>query len=651
MRSNVERLTGWAQSLTLDDLQRKGILVALPCAALAFVIGFVFELLGTERVVFDLVAYTLGSFSLLSLMALFLARRITFSQTYLFAMFTNAGFLFTKLFYLLAFYRGANLHAQLTESFFWVPALFLFASFLPDFKRGQTIGVTLLGLMTLSIVGYVLFTPAEVRQASVTHALIQLTLANATFLGVAIGFALFRDRYTHSRARLEVAEELAHTDLLTQIPNRLKLHEEIARAVRKAEAAQSTFGLFFVDLDGFKAINDTLGHEVGDALIVEVAARLDSYSRQGDVLARISGDEFVLLLPCGTPEEALKAAERLRSALAEPFIVMGKVLGITASIGVSLYPEDGADAETLLRHADMAMYQVKLSGKNGFKRFEQAFEADLQRRRVLQQELKTALQRGEFRLVYQPLFDLGTHELVKVEALLRWNNARLGEVSPGEFIPVAEATGAINEINRWVLFEACRQLGEWQRKGPRRFSVAVNISPVLFAQPDFQATVMLALHEANLAPHYLELEVTEGVLIENLQATQRLLHALNEHRVSVAIDDFGTGYSSLAYLKDLKVQTLKIDRSFISDLSRTHAASRSTMALFEVFTTISKTLDMQLVAEGIETQEQYHILQSLGVNVGQGYFFAKPLESEACRMMTLALPDVTETLTGLRVYN
>ncbi|HEU4740921.1 MAG TPA: EAL domain-containing protein [Meiothermus sp.] len=409
---------------------------------------------------------------------------------------------------------------------------------------------------------------------------------------------------------------LAQHDPLTGLPNRALFETRLAEAIQAADRAGELVGVLFLDLDHFKAVNDTLGHEVGDALLVAVAERLRGTVRATDTVARLGGDEFtVVLARLPEPRVAERVVTKLLNVLSEPFAVAGRSLFVTGSIGVALYPRDGTDVSTLQRHADAAMYQAKFNGRNGFRVFRPEYTAQALERLEFEQDLRMALRRGELEVYYQPQVALGGGEVLGLEALVRWRHPRYGLLPPGRFIPLAEETGLIVPIGNWVLREACRRAVEW---GVR---VAVNVSAIQFCRADFAGVVAEVLEESGLEPLRLELELTESTVMRDAEESARQLERLRTMGVRISIDDFGTGHSSLGLLRSLLINALKIDRSFVAGLP----GSRSDTTLVKAVLAIADALGLDVVVEGIETEAQQQTLRKLGCRIGQGYAFARPL--------------------------
>jgi diguanylate cyclase (GGDEF)-like protein/PAS domain S-box-containing protein len=419
---------------------------------------------------------------------------------------------------------------------------------------------------------------------------------------------------------------LAYYDALTGLPNRTLLADRTAKAIATAQRSGSQVALLFMDLDGFKHVNDSLGHLVGDTLLRLVGERLGEQTRRSDTLARFGGDEFVLLLTdVEGPESIAIAAQRCLDALASPFKLENHDIDITTSIGISVYPDDGDGLEALVKNADTAMYQAKESGRNQYRFFEAAMNARVTSRATLGNELRRALERGELLLHYQPQAEIATGEIVGVEALVRWQHPQLGFISPVDFIPVAEEIGLIGRLGDWVLNEACRQAVAWQQAGLPHIPVAVNLSALQLRSPDFLDSVRRALQSAGLDAHWLELELTESVLMHQVESVMQTLHGLSDLGIRIAIDDFGTGYSSLAYLRRLAIDKLKIDRSFIRDLSIDPEDSLIVATIIRM----AHSLRLKVIAEGVEGSEQLATLRAQGCDEIQGYHLSRPLPADA----------------------
>ncbi len=414
---------------------------------------------------------------------------------------------------------------------------------------------------------------------------------------------------------------LAHFDALTGLPNRVQLDDRAKYAISLAQRNGGSVALMFLDLDHFKDINDSLGHSVGDALLVEVARRLRLILREEDTVSRLGGDEFIFLFHGLDARHSSKVAQKLLDVIAEPCRIEPYDLNVTGSIGIALYPNDGADPETLFKNADAAMYRAKQEGRHGYRFFTAEMQAHSTRHLQLVNALRQALEHDQLRLHFQPQVSLRDGRLVGAEALLRWTHPELGPVSPAEFIPAAEDSGLILPIGEWVLRHAARQARFWIQDGMAPLVMAVNLSAVQFRHPDLPELVTRILTEESLPPEYLELELTEGVAVHDPQGAIAVMNRLHERGVRMSIDDFGTGYSSLAHLKKFKVYKLKIDQSFVRDIS-TDAEDRAIVA---AVIHMANSLGLQTIAEGVETAGQLAFLREQGCDEVQGYYFSKPL--------------------------
>jgi diguanylate cyclase (GGDEF)-like protein len=418
---------------------------------------------------------------------------------------------------------------------------------------------------------------------------------------------------------------LAQHDSLTDLPNRVLLNDRLSEAITLSARHQRKLAVLFLDLDRFKHINDSLGHVVGDRLLQSVARRLFKCVRTSDTVGRQGGDEFVLLLwEVRHAGDAGIAAANVLEALRKPHHIGEHELHITGSIGVVTYPDDGTDAETLLKKADLALYHAKETGRDSYQFFKPEMNARAIERQSLESGLRYAIERQELVLHYQPLLNLATGGIVGAEALIRWRHPQRGLVLPGDFIAIAEDSGLIVPIGRWVLREACRQARAWQAAGLSPLCIATNISSVELRAPGFVSGVRAVLAETGLEPRYLELEITETGLMEDSRSVTDVLKELKEIGVLLALDDFGTGYSSLSHLKHFPIDALKIDQSFMHNLSTDEDATGIVTALIGM----GKTLRMRVVAEGVETREQLQVLQQHGCPQGQGYYFCQPVPAE-----------------------
>jgi diguanylate cyclase (GGDEF)-like protein len=423
---------------------------------------------------------------------------------------------------------------------------------------------------------------------------------------------------------------LASYDALTGLSNRAKLSQVLKRSIAKAKARAETIAVLFIDIDRFKVINDSLGHAAGDALLVEIGNRLSSVLGAGDNIARIGGDEFVVVMN-GSSDGAMaaSAARSILAGLNRPVYLNGQEYRVTASIGISRFPDDGSDGEMLIRHADLAMYRAKECGKNGFQFFDRSMDSFSADHLALESGLSHALERDELFLHYQPKKDLATKQIMGVEALLRWLHPVRGVISPAEFIPIAEETGLIVPIGAWVLRKACAQGAAWQRQGLPPMSVAVNLSPRQFADGNLLKDIDEALAESGLPPANLQIEITEGMVIQNVAKARATLMAIRRRGIQIAIDDFGTGYSSMSMLKKLPIDAIKIDRSFIRDLP----LDDEDRAIAKAIIAIGKAMGLKTIAEGVETPAQEHFLAEHGCDEMQGYLLSKPVLPEAINGM------------------
>ena len=452
-----------------------------------------------------------------------------------------------------------------------------------------------------------------------------------------VSFALESfDRADEKNKADERIEYLASHDSLTRLPNREMFNELLRHAIEAGGRYQRKFALLFIDLDRFKIINDSLGHDAGDMLLVEIAGRLRSALRASDVVARLGGDEFVVILEeTAERHDIERVAGELLSALSQPLQLSGHECHTTASIGIAMYPSDGADMQTLTKNADMAMYLAKEDGKNGFRFFTKEIKAQSIERLTLETALRRALERDQFSLHYQPKVDMASGQITGVEALLRWTHPDIGMVSPAQFIPLAEEIGLIVPIGRWVLKEACAQNMTWQRRGLRPVTMAVNLSPRQFADAHLLHDVDEAWLASGMSPVLLQLEVTESMVMRNVTRAIKVLDAIQSRGIRLAIDDFGTGYSSMSLMKQFPIDTIKIDRSFVRDLPD----DSEDRAIAQAIISMGKALGMTIIAEGVETVEQEAFLRSHSCDEMQGFLFSKPLPPREMADLLRAAPQ------------
>jgi diguanylate cyclase (GGDEF)-like protein len=436
---------------------------------------------------------------------------------------------------------------------------------------------------------------------------------------------------TDRKAAEEKVQHLAYYDALTGLPNRILLQDRLTKALASARRRKDKVALLFLDLDRFRDVNEAFGLPFGDLLLQEFAKRLERCVREQDSVARLDmgrlhGDEFLIVLT-GIKDisEAAVAAKRFMDTMTAEFAVQGHSLVITCSLGISIFPEHGADGETLIKNADAAMYFARDRGRNNFQFFTEEMNARIMERLALESSLRLALERKEFFLVYQPQMDISTGRITGLEALLRWQHPELGLVPPDRFIGIAERSGLILPIGEWVLRTACAQARKWHDEGPRAVPVAVNVSAVQFRQEDFSKLIGSVLLETGLASQYLELELTESLLLSDANATFSTLRDLKALGLSLAIDDFGTGYSSLSYLKHFPISKLKIDRSFIRDV----ALNPDDAAITTAIIAMAKQLKLKVIAEGVEDEAQLSFLRENHCDEIQGYYFCKPLVVDA----------------------
>jgi diguanylate cyclase (GGDEF)-like protein len=501
---------------------------------------------------------------------------------------------------------------------------------LPLLSHGQAAGVLLFLSAELNT-----FTPEFVE-------LLQRLAANVSF--ALEGF----DRADEKERAEERMQYLATHDNLTDLPNRAMFNQLLGFSMKEALRYQRRCAVLFIDLDRFKIINDSLGHAAGDALLVEIAQRLRSGVRESDVVARLGGDEFVILLNEITESQHVAAiAGNLLSAIGKPMELSGHECGVTASIGIAMFPEDGTDEQTLMKNADIAMYLAKQEGKNDIRFFSTEIATQSVDRLMLESGLRHALDRNEFCLHYQPKMDVATGQIAGVEALLRWNHPELGELAPMQFIPLAEETGLIVAIGRWVIKTACVQNMAWQHEGLPPLSMAVNVSPRQFLDENLLRDIDEVLASTGMDPNLLQIEITESMVMLNVGRAIHLLDAIQSRGVRLAIDDFGTGYSSMSMMKQFPIDTIKIDRSFVRDLP--HGSEDKAIA--QAIIAMGKALGLTIVAEGVETIEQSAFLRQNACDEIQGFLFSKPVPSEniaeLLRLQRIDAPTLQPDLSNI----
>ena len=421
-------------------------------------------------------------------------------------------------------------------------------------------------------------------------------------------------------------QHLAYHDSLTDLPNRALLQDRVLQAISRVERSGKDLAVMFIDIDNFKNINDSLGHDVGDELLREVAKRLTISVRQHDTIARHGGDEFIVLLEeLNGQRGAARVAQKILDAMRAVFVVGGTAQHISGSIGIALFPEDGSDPQTLMKNADTAMFHGKSLGKNTYQFFTPQMNTAAKRRAALESSLRAAVKRGELMLHYQPQVNLNSGKIVAIEALVRWNSAENGLMMPGDFIPLAEETGLISEIGEWVLREGCRQARQWQDMGVFPPRMAINLSARQLGGKGFIDLVAKILAETGLDAKYLELEITESQVMRQAETSILLLNEFANRGIHLAVDDFGTGYSSLSYLKRLPIGKLKIDQSFVRDIT----VDPNDSAIVAAIINMAKSMSLEVIAEGIETAAQLNVLRAEGCSIGQGFYFCVPLSADA----------------------
>ena len=435
---------------------------------------------------------------------------------------------------------------------------------------------------------------------------------------------------SESRAMRQKMSHLAEHDVLTSLPNRALLNDRLEHGIAIAHRHNSQMAVLFIDLDRFKHINDSLGHLIGDRILKAVAERILPCIRQSDTVSRYGGDEFIVLLSeINRAEDAAVMAEKIRLAVMEPYTIDSHSLHLTTSIGVSVYPNDGEDATTLIQYADTAMYHAKEKGRNNSQFFKDDMNVRAEERQIITGDLRHALMRGEFFLVFQPKIDLVKGKITGFEALIRWRHPSRGVLYPAAFIPIAEECGLIIPIGEWVLREACAQARQWLEAGLRFDTMAVNISAVEFRSDSFFDGVCRILRTTGFEPGFLEIELTETAVMRDFEATSVILKALSAMGISIAVDDFGTGYSNLSYLKRFPINTLKLDRSFIQDLPESADVSTIVSSVIRM----AHGLHLQVIGEGVETLQQLRFLKAHECEEAQGYYFSKPLDPQDCRSL------------------
>lgn len=513
-------------------------------------------------------------------------------------------------------FRGQQVFQQKPNTDFWGESISAFVPIYgPDGKQEAIFGVD----FSIDVLQHNLLVARITSMLMVAVFLLTLySFYTVTFLS-----AVARIAEKHRREIEEneaVIKHQAYHDALTGLPNRVLFKERLQEAIEECRITYSQFAVLYLDLDRFKIVNDSLGHSVGDELLMEVACRLSGSVAVEHTVARLGGDEFVVLMPCVLAERAVtEVANTILQALQKPFLIREHELYLTTSIGIAIYPLHGVDVDGLIQHADTAMYRAKERG-NRYLFYENEMNDTVSEQWTMERNLRGALERNEFLLHYQPKVELQTGRIAGAEALVRWHHPELGMLSPAKFIPLAEETGLIIPLGKWVLQEACRQLKEWQVLGHLDFKIAVNLSTLQFQQKDLVQEVREVLEETGVEPEFLELELTESMVMQSPEQTRETLHRLKELGVQLSIDDFGTGYSSLSYLRSFPVDKLKIAREFIHDIPD-HDGEKIVNAVIQ----LAHSLQLQVIAEGVERREQLHMLQQAACDEVQGYLFCRPL--------------------------
>ena len=462
------------------------------------------------------------------------------------------------------------------------------------------------------------------RTASGDVRLVEVS-ASPIDLGGTDGILQIVNDITDRKVAIEKIMEMATHDELTGLPNRNLLMDRLSQAFANADRSGHNVALLFIDLDQFKSVNDSIGHDVGDLLLKEVAARMSAVVRAQDTVARQGGDEFLIILPdLSNPSLASVVAEKLIATISQPFEIDGHSLHIGASVGIAAYPRDAKDAGTLLKYADTAMYGVKTSGRNSYRFFSPDMHESSVEHQVIANALHYALERQEMSVAYQPLMNVKSGKTIGMEALLRWNNPKLGSVSPVKFIPIAEDSGLIVPIGEWVIRDTCRTIARWKAKGIDVPRIAINLSARQFRLKTLVEDISRILEETGTDPRRIGLEITESMLIENVEQAVETLEKLSSLGFEVSIDDFGTGYSSLSYLKRFPVKKLKIDRSFVNDI----VTDPDDVVIVKSIVDLAHNLGLRVVAEGVENESQLEMLRDMGCDCAQGYLFSRPISSD-----------------------
>ena len=518
-------------------------------------------------------------------------------------------------------------------------------AFLQRLTAAMVMGLAIVGMHYTGMAAAI-FAPGSVCQAAsgINDSWLEMTITGTTLaiLTITLILSILDARLESATGKLanslqkanELLQHQATHDALTDLPNRLLITARLQQAIRTSRRSGNHCAVLYLDLDGFKTVNDSLGHSMGDVLLKEVAQRIQAQLREVDMVARMGGDEFVILIEgMKEPNDISPTCQKLLSCMSAPFELSGLSFSVTASIGVTIFPRDGDSVHTLLANADAAMYQTKKSGRNSYRFFEPGMNTSAFRTLQIQGALREAIGSEQFSLHFQPKFSGSEQRLMGAEALLRWNHPKFGWVSPSEFIPIAESAGLIRQIGEWVLEAVCRQLCVWHEENREPVRIAINLSPQQFRQSDLVEDILNRITGYALTPSLFMFEITESVVMENARTNVSILQKFQSMGFEVAIDDFGTGYSSLSYLRQFQVQQLKVDMSFVQELDN---GGDQAQAIVAAIIALAHALNMEVVAEGVETQRQLAILNELGCDQVQGYLLGRPVPAEQfAQLLTL----------------
>lgn len=620
---NTERQTQLALINNLVRARRVAISIIIPFVCLLTISSIYLTNDNLSHHAYNLQIYTFHTIALLSTWVAI--RHYQASEVPYMAMLTVGGsFVVTKFIILASYATFDGFSLGITDSLIWLYALLIFA--LINIKSGfyWFYSVSLMSILTSLGMIYVYFNTMLPGFNSTFVSLLQLLSIGWIILVGSKTYMVGKELHTTHITKLATLEAIAHTDTLTNLPNRRYLEHYLQVFIDHSDSR--TLSLMFIDLDSFKLVNDTLGHSKGDDLLRRMALLLAQLSGNTSVVGRLNGDEFIILLPEVTGEDAEQLGQKILNHLQKDGLELGieyQHFRLTLSIGISVYPQDGRTPEELLRHADSAMFSVKRNGKQNVRRYNLQDDAETEYKQELARELAGALDREEISLVFQPLYNLKTGKLIKAEVLMRWNHPVLGWVSPATFIPVAEQAGLITSLGYWALKQSCRHASQWPS-----ITFCVNVSVLQLLQTDFSQQVSNLLHEYQLCASQIELELTETTMMEDNPNTMEALRSIRAAGIALTIDDFGIGYSNLARLRTLPVETVKIDQSFIRSLAGSELDRRYATQMIHSVVQISNIAHLHVTAEGIETFEQLKTIRTLGCHTGQGYFLSRPCSAE-----------------------